>query len=158
VVFNRSPSNADSFSNASPDADAGTMPDGELWAVPTAGGAAIRLSKASDPGALSWPKWAPVLQDYFDGKIMWLTFSSARAYGLRLAQGERTQLWMVGFDPAKAAAGQDPSVAAFWLPFQDINGGNHIAQWATTVPRKPCAQNADCDPSESCKGGHCAPN
>jgi hypothetical protein len=157
VVFNRSPGNADSFSNASPDPDAGTVPDGELWAVSAAGGAPIRLNEASNPGALSWPKWAPVLQDYHAGKIMWLTFSSARSYGLRLSQGERTQLWMVGFDPGKAAAGQDPSVAAFWLPFQDINGGNHIAQWATTVPRKPCAQNVDCDPGELCKGGHCAP-
>jgi hypothetical protein len=157
VAFNRSPSNAESFSNASPDPDAGTMPDGELWAVPSAGGNAVRLSQASDPGACSWPKWAPVEHDYYGGKIMWLTFSSARAYGLRLAKGQQTQLWMIAFDPAKAAAGQDPSYPAFWLPFQDIGGGNHIAQWSTKVPRKSCAGSGTCDPGETCKNGVCAP-
>ena len=107
VAFNRSPSNAESFDNAAPDPDAGTMPDGELWAVSANGGSAIRMSNASDPGLLSWPKWAPVLNDYYGGKIMWLTFSSARAYGLRSNAWQQTQLWMVAFDPAKAAAGQD---------------------------------------------------
>jgi len=157
VVFNRSPSNAESFANAGPDPDAGTVPDGELWSVSASGGAAVRLSKATDPGACSWPKWAPVMNDYYGGKIMWLTFSSARAYGLRLSQGQRTQLWMVAFDPAKAMQGQDASFPAFWLPFQDISGGNHIAQWTTKIPRKPCAGNGDCDPGELCKSGHCAP-
>jgi hypothetical protein len=157
VVFNRSPSNAESFSNASPDADAGTMPDGELWAVSANGGAPIRLSQATDPGACSWPKWAPVKNDYYGGKIMWLTFSSPRAYGLRLAQGQRTQLWMVAFDPAKAMAGQDATYPAFWLPFQDINGGNHIAQWTTKVPRKTCTSNQNCDQGEVCQNGNCRP-
>ncbi len=157
VAFNRSPSNAESFSNAAPDPDAGTVPDGELWTVASTGGAAVRLSRASDPGALSWPKWAPVVHAYYSGKIMWLTFSSARAYGLRLAAGQQTQLWMMAFDPAKAAAGQDPSFPAFWLPFQDIGGGNHIAQWSTKVPRKSCTGNGDCDPSETCINGTCTP-
>jgi hypothetical protein len=157
VVFNRSPSNAESFANASPDPDAGTVPDGELWSVASTGGTPVRLSRASDPGACSWPKWAPVLNDYYGGKIMWLTFSSARAYGLRLAQGQRTQLWMTAFDPAKAMAGQDPSFPAFWLPFQDLGGGNHIAQWVTKIPRKPCNTNNDCDNGEKCTNGHCQP-
>jgi hypothetical protein len=157
VVFNRSPSNAESFANAAPDPDAGTMPDGELWAVSANGGSAVRLSQATDPGACSWPKWAPVKNDYYGGKIMWLTFSSARAYGLRLSQGQRTQLWMVAFDPAKAMLGQDATFPAFWLPFQDISGGNHIAQWTTKIPRKPCNTNSDCDQGEFCKNGHCQP-
>jgi hypothetical protein len=157
VVFNRSPSNAESFANAAPDPDAGTMPDGELLAVNAGGGTAVRLSAASDPGASSWPKWAPVKDDYYGGQIMWLTFSSARAYGLRLSAGQQTQLWMVAFDPAKAALGQDASFPAFWLPFQDIGGGNHIAQWTTKIPRKPCSSPASCDPGETCKNGICAP-
>ena len=159
VVFNRSPSNAESFSNAAPDPDAGTVPDGELWAVAAAGGTPVRLSAASNPGACSWPKWAPVLHDYYGGKIMWLTVSSARAYGLRLAAGEQTQLWMMGFDPARAAAGQDPSFPAFWLPFQDMGSGNHIAQWSETVPRASCTGTGSgmCDPSEQCVNGSCVP-
>ena len=27
----------------------------------------------------------------------------------------------------------DPSYAGFWLPFQDINTNNHIAQWTREV-------------------------
>lgn len=157
VAFNRSPSDAESFSNAAPDPDAGTVPDGELWTVAAGGGNAVRLAHASDPGALSWPKWAPVLQNYYGGQIMWLTFASARAYGLRLSKGQETQIWMVGFDPAKAALGQDPSLPGFWFPYQDLGSGNHIAQWATKVPRKPCVMNNQCDPGETCKNGHCAP-
>jgi hypothetical protein len=157
VVFDRSPQNAESFSNAAPDPDAGTVPDGELWAVAQAGGSPVRLSRASDPGACSWPKWAPVLHDYYGGKIFWLTFSSARAYGLRLAAGQQTQLWMVAFDPAKIAAGQDPSFPAFWLPFQAIGSGNHIAQWAITVPRSTCTGNGNCNRGEVCSNGSCVP-
>jgi hypothetical protein len=157
VLFNRSPGNHESFSNAKPDPDAGIVPDGELWVVSAKGGAPIRLDTATNPGATSWPKWAPVQNDYYGGKILWVTFSSARAYGLRLASGDQTQIWMMGFDPQRAAQGKDPSLPAFWFPFQDIKSGNHIAQWATQVIRKPCQMDAQCSPGETCKGGHCAP-
>ena len=40
-----------------------------------------------------------------------------------------TLIWMAALDPAKLAQGQDPSSAAFCLPFQDITTSNHIAQW-----------------------------
>ena len=64
---------------------------------------------------------------------------------------------MVAFDPARAALGQDPSYPAFWLPFQDIGGGNHIAQWSTKVARKACPGGNGCDPGEVCKNGQCVP-
>jgi hypothetical protein len=157
VVFNRSPSNSESFANASPNPDAGTVPDGELWAVASGGGAAIKLAQASSPGACSWPKWAPVVSDYFGGKALWLTFSSQRSYGLRFPGGQQTRLWMVGFDPARAAAGQDPSLPAFYLPFQDQSGGNHIAQWVTSVVRKACVSSNDCPAGDLCTNGRCTP-
>lgn len=157
VAYNVSPSDSESFANATPDYDAGTYPDGELWTVASAGGNPIRLSHASDPGALSWPKWAPVVSDYYGGKVLWLTFSSMRPYGLRLSRWQETQLWMVAFDPAKAAAGQDPSFPAFYLPFQDMGSGNHIAQWVTGVVRKQCTQNSDCPSNEICGDGRCVP-
>lgn len=157
VLFNRSPSNSESFSNASVDMNTGKQPDGELWAVPAQGGTPIRLSTASNPGALSWPKWAPVMNDYYGGKILWATFSSARPYGLRLAAGQKTQIWMMGFDLQKAAAGQDPSLPAFWFPYQSTTSGNHIAQWATTVARQPCASDGECSAGEFCKNGICQP-
>ncbi len=151
IVFNRSPSNTDSFSNAT------SGGDGELWAVQPTGGAALSLDAVNDEGASSWPKWAPGLFTYYGGTIMFLTYSSPRAYGLRLAKGEKIQLWMVGFDSAKANSGQDPSVPAFWLPFQDIAGGNHIAQWVTKVERQPCTKDTDCQGGEYCQGGVCFP-
>ena len=154
VAFDRSPGNHESFSNATPD-DAGTLPDGELWVVPSTGGTPVRLSVASNPGALSWPKWAPVEHQYYGGKIMWLTFSSMRAYGLRLAAGAQTQLWMIAVDLTKLGSGQDPSFPAFWLPFQDINGGNHIAQWSTAVVRANCTGTNDCPVREACIDGVC---
>lgn len=157
VLFNRSPSNRESFSNATAD-DAG-VPDGELWAVASSGGAPLKLTQASSPGATQWPKWAPVKHSYAAGQVMWLTFSSQRAYGLRLAAGQQTQLWMVAFDPARAAAGMDPSFPAFWLPFQDINSGNHIGQWSTEVPRANCSGSGQstCAAGEVCSNGKCRP-
>lgn len=153
IVFNRSPSDRNSFDNNS-SSEAGA-PDGELWAVSVAGGAPIRLSRASDAGACAWPKWAPYVNDHHQGKILWLTFSSDRAYGLRFGSGQRTQLWMIGFDPALAAQGEDPSYPAFWLPFQDMSGGNHIAQWVTHVVRKPCTHDVQCPIGYACLNGKC---
>ncbi len=157
VAFNRSPGDHESYANATGDPEAGVLPDGQLWVVSKNAGTPIQLSKATGGKACSWPKWAPVLQKYYAGQVMWLTFSSQRAYGLRLADGERTQLWMVAFDPALAAAGKDPSFPAFWLPFQDITGGNHIAQWVTQVARKPCTATSQCETREQCVNGVCVP-
>ncbi len=156
VVFNRSPGNHNSYTD--PSSDGGPPPDGQLWAVSKNGGTPIQLSTATHGSWSSWPKWAPDVQAYYDGTVMWLTFSSSRAYGLRLADGDKTQLWMVAFDPAKAAAGQDASFPAFWLPFQDIKGGNHIAQWVTSVQRKLCNVNTDCAAGEYCRDSHCYGN
>ena len=155
VLYNHSPSNTDSMTNASP-ADGG-YPDGELWAVDAQGGTPVKLAAASGPGACSWPKWAPVRHDYAGGQVMWITFSSARAYGLRLADWQKTQLWMVAFDPDRMRNGQDPSFPAFWLPFQDINSGNHIGQWSTTIPRGNCSTAAQCNTGEVCQAGKCRP-
>jgi len=151
IVFNRSPGNQNSYDNL------GTSGDGELWAVSAAGGSAVRMSVATEPGACSWPKWAPGIHTAHERPIMYLTFSSSRPYGLRLADGERVQLWMVAFDPGRATDGQDPSFAAFWLPFQDISTGNHIAQWVAEVVRRPCTDKGECEVGEECSGGKCLP-
>jgi hypothetical protein len=159
VVFNRSPSDKESSSNATVDANDGGLPDGELWAVPATGGNALRLTQATNPGATAWPKWAPVKHDYVGGKVMWLTFSSGRPYGLRLGLNQKVQLWMVAYDPAKAAAGMDPTFPAFWLPFQDITSGNHIGQWSTDIPRANCTGTGQstCGQGEICVNSKCRP-
>jgi hypothetical protein len=107
--------------------------------VPAAGGAAIDLAKANGAGRVdnSWSRWSPFNGTYAGGSILWFTFSTVRDYGLRaVADGAGAhvrQLWIVGFDVAKARAGQDPSFAPVWLPFQDVASSNHIGQWTSKV-------------------------
>jgi TolB protein len=112
----------------------------------------------------SWPKWTPSPQQYKGHPLLWITFSSRRAYGLRLNTALPTQsapgtaqIWMAAIDPTRAWAGNDPSYPAFWLPFQDMASGNHIAQWVLKVARKPCASVTDCAGDESCSAGVCVP-
>ena len=45
----------------------------------------------------------------------------------------------------------------FWLPFQDIQSGNHIAQWVAKVERQPCAKDIECPTGQVCKQGLCVP-
>ncbi len=143
VLFNRSASNTNSFSNTV---------DGELWVVSRNGGSPIRLAAASAPGWCSWPKWAPGVHTKDSRPVMYFTFSSARAYGLRPAG--TTQLWMTAFEPGKAG---DPGYPAFRLPFQDPTTGNHIAQWVAEIVRRPCTGPGECDSGEECKDGVCVP-
>ena len=125
ILFNRSTEDA---------YDDGTA---ELWVVRTDGSVGpIRLDQANiGPGLTnSWARWAPFEGTYgADAEpIYWLTFSSKRAFGVRLAAG-RPQIWMTPFFPERAAAGSDPTAPAFRLPFQDLGSSNHIAQWTETV-------------------------
>ncbi len=156
IIFNRSPSNRDSMSNASIDDQTGAMPDGQLWLIPSGGGTPIHLQKGGGDGD-QWAKWTPTVQSYEKGPVQWVTFSSRREYGLRLGKQVRTQLWMAAIDPAKAASGVDPSFPAFWLPFQDLKTGNHIAQWVVKVERKPCGAQGECSGSEVCYKERCVP-
>jgi hypothetical protein len=85
----------------------------------------------------SWARWAPFEQElHVDGQtpepFFWLTFSSKRAFGVRLPAGS-PQLWMTPFFPNRASAGGDPSAPAFRLPFQELTTNNHIAQWTTEI-------------------------
>ena len=45
------------------------------------------------------------------------------------------QIWMaaVVVDPDTSLDAMDRSFPAFWLPFQDVNSHNHIAQWVKKV-------------------------
>jgi hypothetical protein len=126
--------------------------------VGTDGGTPFKLAKASTGGD-SWPKWTPVVQKYKSGQLLWVTFSSRRQYGLRTPGGpdSTAQIWMTAIDLGKAKTGADPSYPAFWLPFQDVKTGNHIAQWVTKVERKPCSKAAECLSGEQCIAGVCRP-
>jgi hypothetical protein len=132
--------------------NADTDPSARLWAVPfpPAAGAPVELAAANRPGVAdrgatdlgtSYPKWNPfAFHVSARSQILWLTFSSLRRYGLRPspppastheALPNGTLIWMVAIDPDRLARGEDPSAAAFCLPFQDIETSNHIAQWTT---------------------------
>ena len=126
-------------------------------AVSAAGGSPVALARAGSTHGDSWPKWMVQTQNYRGKKLMWLTFSTRRAYGLRLGADQNAQIWMAAFDPDAAAQGKDPSFTAFWLPFQDMSSGNHIAQWVTKVVRQGCGDRSQCDPSEDCIDTVCRP-
>lgn len=152
VLFNRAPDS--SYHNIG----------AQLWVTPAAGGAPVRLARADggDGNGNSWPKWTPFVErtgGEVDEPLLWLTFSSRRDYGLRIRQQGRepsmrtTQLWMAAFRPT--TRGGDPSTPAFWLPFQNIDQGNHIAQWVPSVRRQECGSGMVCAAGETCVGGRC---
>ncbi len=160
VAFNRSAQNS---------YDA---PDARIQVVATPNGTPVDLGAVNAIQGNSWPKFAPFVQ-HFQGKtIFWLTFSSRRDYGLRLlnsqaasADKEITQIWMVAVSPDRLqtneSGGSDPGYPPFWLPFQDMTTGNHIAQWTQKVARQPCSLGPDgtsqCMPNEECMNGECIP-
>src|SRR5262249_1833751 len=127
------------------DCDADTDPTALLYALPfppDPRATPVALARANAPGvndagatALtnSYPKWAPfVFQLDEPPDVLWATFSSKRRYGLYPAR-DLLYIWMVAVSPG-AAPGDDPSYAAFCLPFQALDTSNHIAQWTTAVP------------------------
>jgi hypothetical protein len=152
IVYNHSPSNTGS-AGADPDSGMTGVPDAQIMIVPSAGGDPIRLSRLMGL-ADSWAKWDPTV--YRDGShdLFWLTWSSRRAFGLRVGADVRAQLWMAAVDPSALARGEEGVTAPFRLPFQNIATSNHIAQWVTSVERAPCVTNAEC-PGEFCVDGRC---
>ena len=153
--------------------DAYNNPNATLFAMTMPSGAPVALANANlhDTLTNSWPRWAPTTQMYKGKHISWVTFSSTRDYGVRVANegsqyfncyppvspedpsGDHAkpfdpnctqpQLWMAAIDLDAVAAGSDGSFQAFWLPFQDYTAHNHIAQWVDTITMPPpnCQQN-----------------
>jgi hypothetical protein len=127
ILFNRSTS-GDAYNNG----------NATLWVIKADGSApAIELAKSNAALGLtnSWGRWAPFAQTVGTNseKMYWITVSSKRNFGVRLVGVGRPQIWMTPFFPDHAAAAQDPSSAAFRLPFQNIESNNHIAQWTEQV-------------------------
>ncbi|AKV01827.1 hypothetical protein AKJ09_08490 [Labilithrix luteola] len=141
VVFARSQCAA---GEAAANCDTYDDPGARVFVVSAAGGNAIELAKsngsiAGQPAPKldnSWPKWSPFKGSYKGGDVFWVTYSTVRDYGFRTptVDGNHVrQLWLVGFDIARAKAGQDPSFAPIWLPFQETTTSNHIGQWTEKV-------------------------
>jgi hypothetical protein len=131
ILFNQSSDNTTSGAYNNPSASVwvikadGTQPPVAL--------AAMNTSTANLTN--SWPRWAPFQQTVGQSStpMYWITMSSKRDFGVRLVGKAQPQLWMSPFFPGQAAMGMDPSAPAFWLPFQNIDSSNHIAQWTQQV-------------------------
>jgi hypothetical protein len=151
VLFNRSPSNRPSYD------DELDTTDHELWVVAAGGGTPIRLGRASSASGDAWPKWDPTSYQHRGEPLFWISFSSTRPIGLRA--GGLSQIWIAAFIPSRAAAGEDPVGPALWLPFQEPDTGNHIAQWVTRVERQGCSDDTGCLAGEFCSpAGTCLPD
>ena len=136
----------------------------KLFAMKSEGGAAVELAKANAPGVAdgtkttlcnTFPRWAPFTDPRRadgSGRVMWFTFSSRRAYGLREPGGGDMWIWMAAIDPDAVLAGNDGSYAAFALPFQDLGTSNHIAQWTTQIV-PPVGTDGGVDPGNGGDGG-----
>jgi hypothetical protein len=100
-------------------------PGAELFITDKAGSQQVRLDEANGEGQLqnSYTRWGPLPDD----DVLWLAYSSKRSYPLDI--GSTPQIWVTAIDTEKAAAGQDPSSAPFWLPGQDPTADNHLPQW-----------------------------
>lgn len=107
----------------------------KLWLVPAEGGAPIALTRLNERVrhedgismiGNSMPTWAPSNKP----GTFWLAFSSIRDYGDVLVSASRDQLWGAAIDPARIAQQKDPSFPGFWMPFQQLDEGNHRAFWA----------------------------
>jgi hypothetical protein len=147
LVFNRVEKQAkdtdnDSFSN----------PKAKVWVLPTNNSngpiECTRLNTADDVSN-SWPRWSPFIQNYKGNRLLWVTFSSTRDYGVLVhndpakfvpcypsdsflnqttthhqvfaANCKQPQVWMAAINLSSAEfMTQDPSYPAFWLPFQSI--------------------------------------
>jgi hypothetical protein len=162
IIYDRSTCNNGSTYGGECDADADDS--ALLHAIKAEGGTPVPLAKANAPGVAdegetelcnTYPKWAPFVDARNrdgSGRIMWFTFSSRRAYGLREPNGGDTWIWMAAIDPDEVLAGRDGSFAAFALPFQDLGTSNHIAQWTTTIV-PPAPSDGGLDPGS--EGGVC---
>jgi hypothetical protein len=78
-------------------------------------------------------------------------------------QCNHPQIWMAAVSLSDLEFhSTDPSYPAFWLPFQNINAHNHIAQWTEVVQPTMCvAPNGECDVSPgtaTCCSGSCKKN
>lgn len=100
-------------------------PAAEIFLTDKDGTQHIRLDTANGEGELqnSYTRWGPLPDD----DVLWLAYSSKRSYPADF--GSNPQIWVTAIDTEKAAAGEDPSSAPFWLPGQDPGADNHLPQW-----------------------------
>lgn len=150
VVFNRvsgCANNSGGFDQASAPCTAYDNTGARLFMVPITGGGEVELKNINKRGpndtrddlSNSWPKFSPFKQPLPGNRTrLWVTFSSRRNYGLRLTNnGDRNngkpQLWMAAITVGGEPVGGEPSSPPFWVPNQNLQTHNHIAQWTEQI-------------------------
>ena len=125
VAFDRAPQTTKSSSSD---------PNGEIWLVPSSGGAAQRLTAndppqctgAKSPGVFNaWPKWSPDVGEDGGKKYYFIVFSSARNYG-DIRFGARLYVTPVVVEGTKIT-----TYSALYLWNQPENEDNHSPAWDT---------------------------
>ncbi|HEY3806871.1 MAG TPA: hypothetical protein VGL61_29915 [Kofleriaceae bacterium] len=134
VMFNKSTDNSTLGAYNNPSATIWVVP-AVLAATPPTAIELAALDTATAGLTNSWARWAPFAQTLgsTNRPMFWVTISSKRDFGVRLVGAARPQLWMTPFLPDEAAMGSDPSAPGFWLPFQNLDSSNHIAQWTQAI-------------------------
>jgi hypothetical protein len=148
------------FTSAPPDSMNLRNVNRRLRLVSREGGAILELAGATHgtgTGATS-PKFAPARQAGCN--VLFIAFSSRLDYGFlrpnsTSPEGGWPQLWLAAIDLRKAAAGEDPSSAPVWLPFQDVNEQNRLPAWSDRVP---CDDASACGDGAACEAGRCVPH
>jgi hypothetical protein len=142
VAFNRLPQSSASVTPTGQPYNGGMYfnPSAEIWVVPTAGGAAVRLA-ANDPPACtppvipntrvypgtkgwdnSWAKWSPDVGKANGKSYYWVIFSSYR-YDVSPPRG---QLYMTAVVKTELTLETYPAV---YLWNQDLTTSNHTPAW-----------------------------
>lgn len=97
------------------------------------GGGTASITEAGN----SHPVWAPSSRP---GEA-WLAFGSVRPVGEQSVTGH-DQLWVAAIDLSRVSPGDDPSAAAFWMPFQSLAEANHRPLWSSAAT-DTCASTVD---------------
>jgi hypothetical protein len=130
---------------------AGEGRNSKLFLVRASGGAPIELRALAQGTKPMDGASSPTFARADEPGHVYLLFSSRRAVGSFVPQEGQRQLFAAELDLSRAAAGEDPSHAAFWLPFQQRTNSYLRVQWAQaqaacTQKREVCDdKDDDCD-------------
>jgi WD40-like Beta Propeller Repeat len=118
----------------------------------------------------TWPKFTPFAQQ--SGDLLFIAYSTKIDYGYVLQQQslkdgqtpagsppgwKHPQIWMAAISLANLRAGQDPSYAPIWLPYQETTQDNHIPYWTEVITCQGNVDQAGCNDDEICTPeGTCA--
>lgn len=90
----------------------------------------------------TFPKPSPFQIEHRGTTLGWFTVGSQRRAGLRKYfpnnsfvgdPASQALLWMFALDTARVKTGEDGSYPGFFLPFQDLQTSNHMAQWTERI-------------------------